>query len=156
MRRDRNASLKWLGRARFRTVLLNTTISSSCCRANTPVSGASPVLMTTASLTHCQNCVCVVQNSLRSRQIMRAVRLRFFEAFFAFFRWAFRGSSVLRVQLRPSGFPTSSRSDGGLHQPRGEAPYAGAAVSDHQRREKESFCFGFKKWCLQTGIIGPG
>src|SRR5581483_11397479 len=43
----------------------------------------SPVLATTPSLTHCQNCVCVVQNSFRSRQITSAVF--FFLFFFSFF-----------------------------------------------------------------------
>jgi hypothetical protein len=68
----------WLGWARFSTVLLKRTSSSSCSRLNVPVKGLSSVLMTTPSLTHCQNCVCVVQNSLRSRQITSAVFFFFF------------------------------------------------------------------------------
>src|SRR5215211_1570590 len=60
-------------------VLLNNTSNSSCSRLNSPVNGCSPVLTTMPSRTHCQNCVCVVQNSFRSRQTTRAVFfLRFF------------------------------------------------------------------------------
>ncbi len=81
-RRDSSASRMWFGCARFKTVLLNKTINSSCSRLNSPVSGCSPVLVTTPSLTHCQNCVCVVQNCFRSRQITSAVFfLRFFFLF---------------------------------------------------------------------------
>src|SRR5437762_212281 len=50
---------------------------------NEPVRGLSSVLTMTPSLTHCQNCFCVVQNSLRSRQIISAVFRFFF--FFSFF-----------------------------------------------------------------------
>src|SRR5215216_3029410 len=82
MRRDKSASRMWFGCARFSTVLLNNTNNSSCSRLNSPVSGCSPVLMTMPSLTHCQNCVCVVQNCFRSRQITSAVFfLRFFFLF---------------------------------------------------------------------------
>src|ERR1043165_6738754 len=78
-RLESNASLMWFGCARFSTVLLNNTSNSSCSRLNRPVSGCSPVLTTMPSLTHCQNCVCVVQNCFRSRQITSAV---FFFRFF--------------------------------------------------------------------------
>src|SRR5215213_3990981 len=79
MRRDRSASRMWFGCARFKTVLLNNTINSSCSRLNRPVNGCSPVFITTPSRTHCQNCACVVQNCFRSRQITSAV---FFFRFF--------------------------------------------------------------------------
>src|SRR5215213_10911617 len=79
MRRDRSASRMWFGCARFSTVLLNNTSNSSCSRLNSPVNGCSPVLITIPSRTHCQNCACVVQNCLRSRQTTSAVFfLRFF------------------------------------------------------------------------------
>src|SRR5437763_5819332 len=84
MRRERSASRRWLGRERFSTVLLKTTFSSSASRTNSPASGLSPVLTTTPSLTHCQNCAWVVQNSLRSRQTTRAVLFFFFFSFFFF------------------------------------------------------------------------
>src|SRR5258708_35073316 len=83
MRRDSKASRMWLGCARLSTVLLTNTINSSCSRRNAPVSGLSLVLTTTPSLTHCQNCFCVVQNSFRSRQTTSAVFL--FVFFFSFF-----------------------------------------------------------------------
>src|SRR5918912_1552375 len=84
IRRDCRASRRWFGCARLRTVLLRRTISSSFSRVKAPVRGLSPVLTTTPSLTHCQNCVCVVQNCLRSRQTTSAV-------FFLFFLLAFFG-----------------------------------------------------------------
>src|SRR5688572_8504578 len=77
----------WFGCARFKTVLLNSTINSSCSRLNNPVNGWSPTLVTMPSLTHCQNCVCVVQNCFRSRQTTSAVfflRFFFFTCVFAF------------------------------------------------------------------------
>src|SRR5258705_5414740 len=77
-RRDNKASRMWFGCARFNMVLLKRTRSSSCSLLNKPVSGCSPVLVTMPSLTHCQNCVCVVQNSFRSRQITSAVFFFFF------------------------------------------------------------------------------
>src|ERR1044071_6519989 len=80
MRLDSNASRIWFGCARFRTVLLNNTSSSSCSRLNRPVSGCSPVLTTTPSRTHCQNWACVVQNCFRSLHITSAVF--FFRIFF--------------------------------------------------------------------------
>src|ERR1700730_1660673 len=88
-RRERSASPICAGWARFSTVLLNTTISSSCSRTKAPVSGWSCVFLTVPSLTHCQNCVCVVQNSLRSRQITRAVFFFFFFLTFLSFFWLF-------------------------------------------------------------------
>lgn len=78
MRRDSSASRMWLGWARFSTVLLRSTINSSCSRLKVPVSGLSCVLVIIPSLAHCQNCACVVQNSLRSRQTTSAVFLFFF------------------------------------------------------------------------------
>src|SRR2546423_2144371 len=93
MRRERRASRRWLGRERFRTVLLKTTFNSSASRTNSPASGLSPVLTTTPSLTHCQNCACVVQNCLRSRQTTSAVRFVFL---FSAFRFA-----LLIVSLLP-------------------------------------------------------
>src|SRR5215203_1261225 len=79
MRRDSNASRIWFGCAKFKTVLLNKTNNSSCSLLNSPVNGCSPLLVTIPSLTHCQNCACVVQNCFRSRQITSAVFfLRFF------------------------------------------------------------------------------
>src|SRR5215208_6450668 len=84
MRRDRSASRMWFGCARFSTVLLNNTSNSSCSRLNSPVNGCSPVLITIPSLTHCQNCFCVVQNCLRSRQTTSAV---FFLCFFFMVRY---------------------------------------------------------------------
>src|SRR5918912_713466 len=73
MRRESKDSRRWLGQARFSTVLLKSTINSSCSRRKAPVKGLSPVFSTTPSLTHCQNCVCVVQNCFLSRQMMSAV-----------------------------------------------------------------------------------
>src|SRR5437868_1059404 len=81
MRRERSASRRWFGRERFSTVLLKTTFSSSASRTNSPASGLSPVFMTTPSLTHCQNCACVVQKVLRSRHVTIAVRFFRFSAF---------------------------------------------------------------------------
>src|SRR5437868_13777360 len=80
MRRERSASRRWFGRERFSTVLLKTTFNSSASRTNSPASGLSPVLTTTPSLTHCQNCACVVQKVLRSRQTTIAVRFFLFSA----------------------------------------------------------------------------
>src|SRR6185369_7882454 len=77
-RRDSSASRIWLGWARFKTVLLRSTSNSSCSRLKVPVSGLSWVFVTTPSRTHCQNCVCVVQNCLRSLQITSAVFFFFF------------------------------------------------------------------------------
>src|SRR3982074_2911661 len=68
----------------FNTVLLSRTIDSSCSLTNAPSSGPSPVFTTTPSLTHCQNCVCVVQNSLRFRQTTSAVFFFFFFSFLSF------------------------------------------------------------------------
>ena len=82
IRRDNSASRMWFGCARFSTVLLNNTINSSCSLLNCPVNGWSPIFVTTPSLTHCQNCVCVVQNCFRSRQTTSAVF--FFRFFFLF------------------------------------------------------------------------
>src|SRR5688572_29945011 len=84
----------WFGCARFKTVLLNSTINSSCSRLNNPVNGWSPTLVTIPSLTHCQNCVCVVQNCFRSRHTTSAV---FFFRFF-FFACAF-GFIVINAHL---------------------------------------------------------
>jgi len=78
IRRDSSASRMWLGWARFSTVLLRSTINSSCSRLKVPVSGLSCVLVIIPSLAHCQNCAWVVQNSLRSRQTTSAVFLFFF------------------------------------------------------------------------------
>src|SRR5260221_4886950 len=55
----------------------------------------------TPSLTHCQNCFCVVQNSFRSRQITSAV-LRFF-FFFSLVVIAF--SSEFKLQLACEASP---------------------------------------------------
>ncbi len=68
----------WLGWARLSTVLLTNTINSSWSRRKAPVSGRSWVFSITPSLTHCQNCFWVVQNSLRSRHTTRAVFFFFF------------------------------------------------------------------------------
>src|SRR6266550_2303989 len=78
IRRESSASRIWFGWAKLSTVLLKSTISSSCSRLNVPVSGLSCVLVIIPSLAHCQNCACVVQNSFRSRQTISAVFLFFF------------------------------------------------------------------------------
>src|SRR6266550_5800163 len=105
-RRDANASRRWLGWARLSTVLLNTTIISSYSRRKAPVSGWSCVLRIRPSLIHCQNCVCVVQNCLRSRQITSAV-------FFFFFFLALNLTLVQLETLRPELIILSLKKAGG-------------------------------------------
>src|SRR5436305_15080647 len=84
------------------------TINSSCSRLNAPVNGRSPVLTTMPSLTHCQNCVCVVQYCLRSRQMTSAV-------FFLFFLFALIGPifvcppKVIQAHLCSGLFPLCSK-----------------------------------------------
>lgn len=95
IRRELKASRRWFGCARFRTVLLKITINSSCLRRKAPVRGLSSVFSMTPSLTHCQNCACVVQNCLRSRQITSAVRFFFFFTFFVL-----TTEALLRVSLK--------------------------------------------------------
>src|SRR4051812_24562252 len=63
---------------------------------NEPVRGLSSVFTITPSLTHCQNCFCVVQNSLRSRQTIKAV-LRFF------FFFSLVAIVIKRKHTSPSG-----------------------------------------------------
>src|SRR5829696_4918883 len=108
IRRDKSASRMWFGCARFSTVLLNNTSNSSCSRLNSPVNGCSPVLITIPSLTHCQNCFCVVQNCFRSRQTTSAVFfLRFF--FMADTPLALRVENGKRYTQKPRGEASLAR-----------------------------------------------
>src|SRR5882762_9217355 len=115
----------------FNTVLLSRTIDSSCSLTNAPSSGPSPVFTTMPSLTHCQNCVCVVQNSFRFRHTTSAVFFFFFFLVlsFLFDGMAFELTSVFRWRQAISGLEAATEISG-----------IGDAYSIHDLLDTEKLC----------------